>query len=360
MTTTLDDSTPTGEAQLRRLTRTDDGRWLGGVASGLGSYFDVNPLVYRIVFAALTFAGGMGILLYIAAWLVIPAEGSADSIAVEGLRRHRDRPWLLLGVGLLLLAAVTLGVGADIWDDGGDLWLAAVLAGTALLWWHFGGARDTAPDTVDAAASPGAPRPPARPSLVAPALGALLALAGVLGLLAAVDVWTVAADQALAAAVAVVGVTIAVGAMTGRRVGALIPVGLVLLAAFGIAATTPTSVSTGVGERLERPLDAAALQRSYEFGLGEFRLDLSSVALAEGETRVDVSLGVGDLLVTVPDDVALEIDANAGIGEVIVLGDADEGVGADRSATLPGSSTDAPVLVLEADVGFGQVEVRRG
>lgn len=355
MTTTLDDSTPAGEAQLRRLTRTDDGRWLGGVAAGLGSYFDVSPFVYRIVFAALTFAGGMGILLYIAAWLVIPAEGRPDSIAVEGLRRHRDRPWLLLGVGLLLLAAVSLGVGASVWDDGGDLWLAAVLAGIALLWWHYGGG-----PAPDAAAAPGAPRPPARPSLVAPALGALLALAGVLGLLAAVEVWTVEADQALAAAVAVVGVTIAVGALTGRRVGALVPVGLILLAAFGIAASSPTSLSAGVGERLERPLDAAALERSYEFGLGEFRLDLSAVALAAGETRVDASLGVGALIVTVPDGVALEIDANAGIGEVIVLGDADEGVGADRSAVVPGSSTDAPVLVLEADVGLGQVEVRRG
>ena len=34
--------------QTRRLVRVDDGRWLGGVAAGLGRYFDVNPLVYRL------------------------------------------------------------------------------------------------------------------------------------------------------------------------------------------------------------------------------------------------------------------------------------------------------------------------
>ena len=37
----------------RRLVRADDGRWLGGVCAGLGRYFDINPLVYRIAFAAL-------------------------------------------------------------------------------------------------------------------------------------------------------------------------------------------------------------------------------------------------------------------------------------------------------------------
>src|SRR5688572_30906950 len=99
-TTTLDEAPP------RRLVRPLDGRWLGGVAAGLGRYFDVNPLVYRIAFAALAFAGGTGILLYVAAWLVIPGEQSQDSVAVNALREHRERPWLLLGVGLLLFGAV--------------------------------------------------------------------------------------------------------------------------------------------------------------------------------------------------------------------------------------------------------------
>ncbi|MBA3475899.1 MAG: PspC domain-containing protein [Actinobacteria bacterium] len=62
------DSTPTlDEAPARRLVRTTEGRWLGGVCAGLGRYFDVNPLVYRIAFAALALAGGTGLLLYAAA-----------------------------------------------------------------------------------------------------------------------------------------------------------------------------------------------------------------------------------------------------------------------------------------------------
>ena len=165
-----------------------------------------------------------------------------------------------------------------------------MLVGGALVWWHVSN-RDRPPRTAaDAAgtrrrrrrprrrAPPPAPRPPKKPSLFAPALGALLAAAGVFGLLAVLDVYDVDLDVALAAGVAIVGGAIAVGAMTQRRVGGLVVLGLLLLAAFGVAALTPVSVSSGVGEKTERPLTAAALEPSYELGIGELDLDLGDVA----------------------------------------------------------------------------------
>ena len=354
-------TTPTApdQAPARRLTRIDDGRWLGGVAAGLGRYFDVNPLVYRIAFAALAFAGGTGILLYVAAWLVIPSEQREESIAVEALREHRDRPWVLLGIGLLLIGAVLVLSEGDFWPGSGNVWLAAVLAGAALVWWHVA-RRDDAPAPPSAPAAPGTtptPRAPRKPSLLAPILGALLAAAGVFGLLAVLDVYSIDVDIALAAAVAIVGAAVAVGALTGYRVGAVVLVGIVLLAGFAGAAAVPVSISAGTGDKVERPLDATALQSSYEFGIGDYSVDLSKLELPPGETRVDASLGIGHLVVTVPDDVALEVDAHTGAGEVVVLGDADDGVGAERQASIPGPTADAPVLVLEADVGLGRVEV---
>ena len=359
MSETMNIPTTPEEAPPRRLVRVDDGRWLGGVAAGLGRYFDVNPLIYRIAFAVLAFAGGTGILLYLAAWLVMPGEARDESVAVQALREHRERPWLLLGVGLLLLSSVLVLGEADVWSSWGNVWLAAALAGTALVWWHLAHRDTPAPRTADpAAAAP--PRAPARPSLVAPVLGSLLALAGGFGLLASLDVYTIDVDLALAAAVALVGAAVAIGAFSGRRVGWLVVLGVLLLAGFAGAASTPVPLSAGVGEKLERPLDAAVLERSYEFGLGEYTLDLSAIELAPGETRVDVSLGIGELIVTVPEDVALEVDARAGVGEVIVFGDADEGVAADRRLNLGGTTADAPVLVLDADVGLGVVEVQRG
>ena len=67
-------------------------------------------------------------------------------------------------------------------------------------------------------------------------LGALLAAAGFFGLLDVLDVYDVDLAVALASGVAIVGVAIAVGAMTQRRVGGLVFLGLILLAAFGVAA----------------------------------------------------------------------------------------------------------------------------
>jgi len=362
------DSTPTLDSPARRLVRTTEGRWFGGVCAGLGRYFDVNPLVYRIAFAALALAGGTGLLLYLAAFLVIPAEDADESIAVEALRSRRDQPWLLLGVGMLAFGALFALSEARFWPGTGNFWLAAVLAGGALVWWnvssrrrpaHSATATATATDET-APPAPAAPRPPARPSLFAPVVGALLAASGLFGLLAVLDVYDVDLEVALAASVALVGGAVAVGAMTQRRVGWLVLLGLLLLGAFGIAAATPVPISAGAGEKVERPLTAAALKPSYELGVGELDLDLSALELGPGTTSVDASVGAGELVITVPEGVALEIDAHAGVGEVDILGETDDGIDVDRTLTLAGSSSAAPLLELEADVGFGAIEVRRG
>jgi phage shock protein PspC (stress-responsive transcriptional regulator) len=386
MSDTLDPTT-LDEAPPRRLVRTDDGRWLGGVAAGLGRYFDVNPLVYRIAFAALALAGGTGLLLYLAAYLVIPGEHDDESLAVEALRGHRERPWFFVGLGLLAFGALFALSEARFWPGTGNVWLAATLVGGALVWWHVSQRADrrraaqpdapAAPVASDASVAPAAPvaaderttkvqkppsppRPPAKPSLFAPVLGALLAVAGLFGLLAVLDVYDIDVAAALAGGVVIVGAAIAFGAVTQRRVGALVFLGLLLLSAFALAALTPVSVGAGVGEKDERPATVTALDRTYEHGIGDFHVDLGNVTLPGGTTSVDANLGVGKLLVTVPEDVALVIDAHAGVGSIDVFGAHDDGVDANRTITVPGSTAGAPVLDLEADVAIGDIEVRRG
>lgn len=54
---------------------------LAGVASGLASYAGVDVLLVRIAFAVLAFLGGAGIPLYLVCWVLIPAEGTDQSIA---------------------------------------------------------------------------------------------------------------------------------------------------------------------------------------------------------------------------------------------------------------------------------------
>ncbi len=57
-----------------RLTRSTDDQVVAGLSGGLGRYFGIDPVVFRIAFVVLTLAGGSGILLYLIGWLMIPDD----------------------------------------------------------------------------------------------------------------------------------------------------------------------------------------------------------------------------------------------------------------------------------------------
>jgi phage shock protein PspC (stress-responsive transcriptional regulator) len=67
----------------RLLRRAVDGRVLGGVAAGLATFFALDVTHVRVALVALSFLGGAGVPLYLAAWLLIPEEGSDIAIAGE-------------------------------------------------------------------------------------------------------------------------------------------------------------------------------------------------------------------------------------------------------------------------------------
>jgi phage shock protein PspC (stress-responsive transcriptional regulator) len=64
---------------------------VGGVAEGLSRHFDIDPLLIRVAFFALTFFGGAGLCLYLIAWLAIPEEGKHDSALSRVFRRDPNR-----------------------------------------------------------------------------------------------------------------------------------------------------------------------------------------------------------------------------------------------------------------------------
>lgn len=69
----------------KRIYRNPDDRILGGVCGGLGAYFHINPLLFRILFIIFTFAGGTGLLVYIILWIVIPeARTRAQKMEMRG------------------------------------------------------------------------------------------------------------------------------------------------------------------------------------------------------------------------------------------------------------------------------------
>jgi phage shock protein PspC (stress-responsive transcriptional regulator) len=74
----------------KRLYRIQDGRIVAGVCAGLAAYFGVDPTLVRLAFAWLTVFGGVGILLYLGAWLVMPDEVDGTSIAESVVNKRRS------------------------------------------------------------------------------------------------------------------------------------------------------------------------------------------------------------------------------------------------------------------------------
>ena len=298
--------------EARRLERSGTDRMVAGVAGGLARYFDIHPAVFRVGFVVLTLLGGSGILIYAAAAIVMPAEGEEDSIATRTLRQRRDRPWPLIGLGLVAVAAAVLLSDASFWSHG-DLWLVLLLVGGAILWVTRQGQLEPLSDDERIEARAAAARDSRRIRRVVGRVVAWLAI--VLGSLVA----------------------------------------LVLVAAAIAAAVFDVNVGNGISDEVVVPATVRDLDSPYELGIGSLELDLSQLRLPVGETEVDGRVDVGDLVVTVPADVALQVRARVKAGSVRIFGAETDGWAVERQL----HETGRRVLVLDARVGAGSVRVDR-
>ncbi len=270
---------------IKRLERSSSDRMLAGVSGGLGRYFDLNPAFFRLGFVVLTVLGGAGILTYLAAVLVIPEEAAEQSIAARVLAERRQRPWPMVGLGLVAAALLVLLSRSTFWPVAGAGWVIVLIAGLAILW------------TYDAGRG------------------------------------TRRARRLFYALLALVAVALAV----------------LVASIVSIFAWFHVSLSDGVGDRLYAPATAAAVQPSYSLGVGKLRLDLSNAAapvrvhvrVGVGELRVIVPRAtavavnahatVGDVRVfnqqedgrnvsvSSGSSAAMTIDASVGAGRIDVV-----------------------------------------
>ena len=75
----------------RRLFRDEQDKILGGVASGLANYFNLDPAIVRILFAISVFLGGAGFLLYVVLWIALPSKSLVNNIRKRLYRDTDDR-----------------------------------------------------------------------------------------------------------------------------------------------------------------------------------------------------------------------------------------------------------------------------
>src|SRR5919198_1161136 len=267
------------DAEPRRLKRSGSDAVIGGVASGLGRYFNVDPILFRIGFVVLTFAGAAGILAYLALLVFVPSDGEprqggtgrkaagiAGAIVIAVcLVTFLSPPLFVFGPGVLVL---------------GLLGLAGVL-----LWRALGGNVDGDPA-----------RTIGRIALAALiAVGILGAALGV-GLAAALGGGVVIAILAVVAGFALIGT-----AFVGGARWMIVPA-LALVLPLGIVSAAGISLDGGVGDRDYHPAAISQVRDHYKLGIGSMVVDLRDVDLPQGRTDLNLNVGLGEAVLYVPAD----------------------------------------------------------
>jgi phage shock protein PspC (stress-responsive transcriptional regulator) len=278
---------------------------LGGVAAGVARYLDIDVVIVRVAFAVLTVFGGSGVLIYLAAWLLIPADDEEHPLAQQWAgRRSPRRNLILIGLGVVIgLIALS-----DLWSSGP--------------WW------------------------PHRDGNVGLGFGAV----------------------ALVLAVALVAVS-AGDRTAGSRlrwllmmlVLAVVAVSVVVAATvFSIEAASGVPLRGGIGDTQFHPTTAGQLQPNYRLAMGNLTVDLSAVPFGVGTTHVTASVGIGRLTVDVPPGPTVSVVAHSGLGDVQVFGQGNGGLSTVQTVQSGGAGSQSRRhVVIDADVGVGQVQVVR-
>src|SRR4051794_18369938 len=127
----------------KKLTRSRVDRVVGGVCGGMGRYFNVDPLFFRIGAVALAFVGGAGLLLYLAALVLVPSEdqpegaGAGAGAGEPGAQRNRALVIVAIVVGLAVAFPFLLGGGLLLAGIG--IPLAVLVGAGVLVWWLVSG-----------------------------------------------------------------------------------------------------------------------------------------------------------------------------------------------------------------------------
>jgi phage shock protein PspC (stress-responsive transcriptional regulator) len=89
--TVTDQPQPQYQLQARTLRRSGEDKMLAGVSGGIARYLDVDVTLVRVTIAVLSLFTGTVAVAYVAAWLLIPADGEEQSIASAWIARRRNR-----------------------------------------------------------------------------------------------------------------------------------------------------------------------------------------------------------------------------------------------------------------------------
>ena len=346
------------------LCRSSTDKVIAGVAGGIGAYFGIDAVIVRIAFIVLTFLGGAGPFLYLIGWLALPREESRSVVAnaLGGDSPHRFRSLLavvLIGLGLLITANLSgefFKAFINVWTIAPYLALILIAAGVALVLWPGPAGRSkptparppapAAPPPSSAYATPAPPPPTAAgpewsvaspPGPPPPAAGsvssakrrrgrspfgsltvaALFVYAGAAVMLDRLDAVDMDIGVFFAIALAITGTGLLVSAFAVPARG-LIFLGVLLCVPALLLAGADVRWGTGIGEVRVSVTDTEDLADEYRHGVGQMVVDLRHLDPDRTDHSVELSLGVGEMLVYVPDNIFTTADLSVGAGNIRV------------------------------------------
>jgi phage shock protein PspC (stress-responsive transcriptional regulator) len=322
---------------MRTLTRSTTNKYVAGVSGGLGRYFGLDPVLFRVAFGVSMVFGGVGIVAYIALWVFLPTDEGQPAFMDD-----RSRATTVVAMGILAIAAFSVLRPPGFVLGPGLLACAVVVVLAVLLWRAFGGGQGDDPARIVA-----------RATLVLLALVAALGAATGIGFIAAIGGGTAVAILAVVAGFGLV----AAGLLGGPR-WLILPV-IVLVLPLAVVSAAGIDLHGGVGQPRYRPASVADLQPVYRLGVGDLNLDLRGLELPPGTTDVKVSVGVGDAKVRIPKGVCVTTSAAIGVGATDLPDGDDHGFDVAVPASDATPREGRPVLHVDGDIGVGYLQVDR-
>jgi phage shock protein PspC (stress-responsive transcriptional regulator) len=374
--------TPGAPPKLLRRSRTD--RMGVGVCGGLGAYFGVDPVIFRVVLAVLAVFGGAGILLYLLLWLAIPEEGTSNAALDRGIAELRRRH-IPFGVAAAVVIILVWVVGFSWWTP--HSLIPALIVGAivlVLLSRRESPARPSqvvnppaGPPTVNEPWPSRTPETPGSSSQLREwiaesrlrsrqrrersfpvriaTLAALLVMIGILGLIDLVHGVPLALYFWLGGAILVLGLL--VGIALRRTPWSLTVLFVPIVAGLVAFGTSPTSLHDGWGKRTYKPASVSSMHDSYKLAFGQTTVDLRQISTVDQAKRVKFQVGAGELKLLIPRSLPVVVHSDVHIGAVTENGEVVDSGNNFSHDTTTASSSSAPTLVIDATVTDGALTV---
>ena len=125
-----------------RIYKSSRDKVLAGVCGGVAEYFNIDPVIVRLIWVIATLAGGAGLLVYIIAAIIMPQDGENNSMEREYDNYDSDKGKKILGIAFVLFGIFFISKNYLRWIDNEALIAVALIGVGVFLYMQNRGGKD--------------------------------------------------------------------------------------------------------------------------------------------------------------------------------------------------------------------------